>query len=782
MGRSRETAGTVLETRAPAPACDAFERVRAVMDLLPVGIILVVGDSVASARAGPCNAAYVSIVGVAPAIGSRPSEQPHAYFYSDRTEPLPQPDWPVHRAIASGEPVRGQVLQLRRRDGEWRVVSVTATPLTQEGRVQGAVVVYQDLTAQHDLEKALREGEQRWRQWLEATPCAAWWIDPAGSMECNRYWFDYTGQSPDEIQDGGWARALHPDDRGSVAQALEAANTAGKTYEAEFRVRRASDGTYRRHLARGLPVLDAAGHVLAWVGTTTEVEDSKRAEEALRESEARGRAILSSLAEGVVFHDADGVATTANQAALELLGLSMGELTDRQPVDPGWSIVRPDGSPFPREEWPVTVALRTGQRQRDVEAGVRRPDGTLVWLSVNARPLHHPGGKVVGAVVSFFDVTHRKHAEETLREADRKKDRFLAMLSHELRNPLAPIRAGLAILERAPGDAGLAARARAVIDRQVAQLTRLVEDLLDVSRIARGKVQLRAALVELRELVQRAVEDYRSLFEASRIEVRLELAEGPLWVKADPTRVAQAIGNLLHNAVKFTPAEGCVVVGVGEQPGLLARLYVRDNGIGIEAAMKRRVFEPFAQASGTLRRSKGGLGLGLALVKGLVELHGGAVEVRSEGPGKGSEFAFTLPLEPEPARSPVLTPPERGGAAAGRRVLVIEDNEDGALTLRDLLELSGHEVEIASNGEDGIEAVRRLRPEVVLCDIGLPGMDGYEVARALRASGSGFAGKLVALTGFASPEDEKLALEAGFDRQLAKPPDLDELAAVLRAP
>jgi chemotaxis methyl-accepting protein methylase/CheY-like chemotaxis protein len=384
------------------------------------------------------------------------------------------------------------------------------------------------------------------------------------------------------------------------------------------------------------------------------------------------------------------------------------------------------------------------------------------------------------------DVTERIAAEaeherliEALREADRRKDEFLAMLSHELRNPLAPIRNSLFILERAPFGGEQARRAEEVIKRQVAQLTRIVDDLLDVTRVSRGKLQVKRQHLELGELVRRTVEDHRMIIADAGLELEVRTGERALWVDGDPARLAQAIGNLLSNAAKFTSRGGHVLVALEEAaaPSGMAFLRVRDDGDGINPELLPRLFEPFEQADRTLDRSRGGLGLGLTLVKGLVEQHGGQVHAASEGPGKGAEFTIQLPLVQAP---PTVRPATAGGLPRStRRILVIEDNLDAANSLREALTLAQHEVEVAYRGPDGLDRAREFKPDVVLCDIGLPGMDGYQVARAIRADSELRSVHLIALTGYALPQDLAKAKEAGFDQHVAKPPSMEKLEEVL---
>jgi signal transduction histidine kinase len=368
--------------------------------------------------------------------------------------------------------------------------------------------------------------------------------------------------------------------------------------------------------------------------------------------------------------------------------------------------------------------------------------------------------------------------EEALKETDRRKNEFIAMLSHELRNPIAPIASSLYILQRAAPGGEQARRALQVIDRQVVHLSRMVDDLLDVSRITRGRIQIQRERLELNEIVRGTAEDHREQFAQGGIALEVDVCDAPLYVNGDRTRLAQAIGDLLANAARFTPRGGRAVLSLRPDGPEHAAIGIADDGAGMPPEILARVFEPFVQADKTLDRSKGGLGLGLALVKGLVELHGGAVSARSEGAGKGTEITLRLPLDerPRPRLALVATNEKRGKA---RRVLLIEDNVDSAESLGEALELGGHEVAIAHSGPEGIEKARAFPPDVVLCDIGLPGMDGYAVARAMRKDPDLRSVYLVALTGYAAPEDVALSKESGFDVHLAKPPSLERLEKLL---
>lgn len=387
---------------------------------------------------------------------------------------------------------------------------------------------------------------------------------------------------------------------------------------------------------------------------------------------------------------------------------------------------------------------------------------------------------ITDGVESFVEEREHRLGEArdqaaTWREMDRRKSNFLAILSHELRNPLTPIHNSLFLLDHAAPGSEQAGRAKDVLHRQTDHLTRLIDQLLDVTRVSHGKVELHRRILDARDIVRATCDDHRSSFEQNRIELRIEEPAAPVFTNADPTRLTQVLANLLDNAAKFTPPRGGVVVSVGIASAEV-EIRVRDSGIGMEADQLERAFEPFAQAENTLARTKGGLGLGLALAKGLVEMHGGRVLARSEGLGFGSEIVVTLPRSEPPAKEV-----EKAAvvAAPGSLVLLIEDNVDAAKTLGEILEMGGHRVHLAHDGATGIRLARELKPDAVLCDIGLPDVNGYEVAQALRADESLRSTKLIAVTGYAHFSDKEKAKDAGFDAHLTKPPDIGLLNALL---
>ncbi len=429
---------------------------------------------------------------------------------------------------------------------------------------------------------------------------------------------------------------------------------------------------------------------------------------------------------------------------------------------------------FP-DDWPLVeramADMLSGARPRNVSRNRNvRKDGVVIHCEWYNSTVADASGRL-GAVLSLvLDVTDRKRIEQELRDANRAKDDFLGMLSHELRNPLAPIRNSLYVLDHAEPTGQQARRAKEVAGRQLAHLTRLVDDLLDVTRIVRGKVELRRSDLDLVEITRRIAEDHRALLRERGIEFRVDTPREPIWINADETRLAQVIGNLLHNAAKFTPDGGRVTVTALALPGS-AELHVSDTGTGIDADLLQDIFNPFVQAKQSLARTEGGLGLGLALVKGLVELHGGSVAATSAGQDRGATFTVRLPRTASPRDAGASGPAEEPAPTPPLRVLVVDDNRDAAESMAEVVRMLGHSATVAFDGWTAVKSVQRDPPDIVLCDIGLPGMSGYQVAQALRADERFDSVQLVAVSGYAQPEDQQRALDAGFAEHIAKPAD-----------
>jgi signal transduction histidine kinase/ActR/RegA family two-component response regulator len=409
-----------------------------------------------------------------------------------------------------------------------------------------------------------------------------------------------------------------------------------------------------------------------------------------------------------------------------------------------------------------------------------RKDGRRLDVAITISPIRDEAGEIVGAATIARDITGRKRAEAALREADRRKDEFLATLAHELRNPLAPLSNALQVLTLAGDDRGSAEQARRLMERQLSHLVRLVDDLLDVSRITTGKIELRKERVDVKAIVDSALETCGPFIEQSGHQLAVSLPPGPLPLDADVTRLAQVVFNLLHNAAKYTDRGGHIAL-TAEQEASDVVITVRDDGIGIAPEALPRLFEIFSQADHSLGRAQGGLGIGLSLVRGLVELHGGTVSVHSAGLGRGSEFTVRLPLAQSRADSPASECTQKA-ALGQRRILVVDDNQDSADSLSLLLGLNGHVVHTAYNGQSALEEAKAFGPDVVLLDIGLPGVNGYDVARSIRASASIPAPMLVATTGWGHAEDKQRAREAGFDFHLTKPISMEALERLMGTP
>jgi PAS domain S-box-containing protein len=414
----------------------------------------------------------------------------------------------------------------------------------------------------------------------------------------------------------------------------------------------------------------------------------------------------------------------------------------------------------------------------DFEIKRPRPEHGPQWIRAIYSPTYDADDAVNGWVAVLTDIDEQKRSEEGLKDANRRKDEFLAMLGHELRNPLSIISSSVQVLDLTGAQTGEAQEMREIITRQTAQMAKLIDDLLEVSRIASGMIHLQREACDLARITEKVTNDYRFIAESSGIKIEVEITDRPIWVTGDPTRLAQILTNLLNNGCKFTPAPGTVTISLRADPKRGALLAVRDSGAGIEADMIDRIFEPFIQAEQTVARSQGGLGLGLALVKGLVELHAGTVSVVSAGRGKGSEFIVQLPIR---TQLEISKPNENRASAEvpSLRIAIIDDNRAATRTLEVFLKLKGHAVEIANDGQDGLTLMRRFLPDVVLCDIGLPILDGYALARQIRSDHALRAVYLVAVTGYGQGEDQVRARNAGFDEYLVKPINLRTLEELM---
>jgi len=537
----------------------------------------------------------------------------------------------------------------------------------------------------------------------------------------------------------------------------------------------------------------------------TERDSRLKAEESLRQSEELFRLLVDGVTDYAIFLlDPNGIVTTWNLGAERIKGYGAQEVIGRH-----FSVFYPEEAVA--RGWPEYELKVAAAEGRFEDYGWRlRQDGSQFWANVVITALHNRG-RLLGFSKVTRDLTERKRAEEELQQerdlleervqertaeltrleqelrlkveelaaADRRKDEFLATLAHELRNPLAPLRHALQLLRLAEDDPNLRRKASGVMERQLAQMVRLIDDLLDVSRITRNKLQLRKERVELATAVQSALEAVRPLVETAGHEVTVALPPEPVHLDADLTRLTQIFTNLLNNAVKYTEAGGHIRLAAERQGGE-AVVSIHDSGIGISAEHLPHLFEMFSQVAPALERSTGGLGIGLALVRGLVELHGGSVAAHSAGLGQGSELVVRLPVAVAPAPAPSQPGAEpRSPSGARRRILIADDNPDSVEVLSLVLEHAGYEVRTAHDGLEAVRAAATFRPEVALLDIGMPGLNGYEAAQRIREQSGGWDMVLVAITGWGQEGDKRRAREAGFDHHLTKPVDPADLQKLL---
>jgi len=534
--------------------------------------------------------------------------------------------------------------------------------------------------------------------------------------------------------------------------------------------------------AYDFPFSDTDGSPLV-LEMNIDITERKQAEKALRDSEERMRALVNSMPDEVWYANKEKMVTLVNPVVLREFGeASHGDSVEK--IASSFEVSRPDGSPRPVEEAPPLRAL-SGEVVRNQEEIVRIPArDELRYRQVNASPMIDASGNIIGSVSIARDITDQKRAEALLLEseekaralvkelekADRNKNAFLSTLSHELRNPLAVISAGLELLSITQDKEQLK-RAKDIMSRQMSQLCALVDDLLDLTRISNNKIELKKEKIELNELALLIAEDQRALFDGKKIKLHTRTGADSIYLDADPVRIKQIIGNLLHNAQKYTQTGGETILSVYKE-SKEAVISVKDNGIGLSPELKPRLFQPFVQADMSLNRSGGGLGLGLSITKGIVELHGGSVSVYSEGLGKGSEFIIRLPLSDMMGYDNADGTKQINAGTHSLKILVIEDNRDFADLLRAMLTVIGYQVMVSYDGHKGVEKAKQFKPDTIFCDIGLPGMNGFEVAKLIKKDDDLKGALLVALTGYVGEDDLKRAKESGFDRHMAKPVSL----------
>lgn len=628
--------------------------------------------------------------------------------------------------------------------------------------------------ALRNSQEAVRDNEQRYRSFIEATAQIVWTTNTRGEVNLEiPAWQTFTGQSSAEARGFGWMNAVHPEDRAGVTDAWAQAFASRSVYEVEYRLRR-HDGAWRNILARGVPVPDAGGNVREYIGTCIDITERKQAELARRESDARLRLTADALPVLVGYVDAEQRYRFTNAAYAQWFGLN---------PKPGQHVREVVGEAAYASRLPLIKRALAGETVVFEELMPHRAKGPRDTETSYVPDLADDGKTVRGFVALVYDITERRQSEEALRQAKREadkaneaKDHFLAVLSHELRTPLAPVLAAAQMLE---SDASLAPEHRdmaQMIRRNVELEARLIDDLLDLTRIARNKLELQLATIDVHEKIVHVLRICHDEIAAKQLVVRTDLAAELRHLRADPARFQQIIWNLLKNAVKFTPASGHITVRTRSAADASITIEVIDDGVGIEPAALPRIFDAFEQGGSNVTRTFGGLGLGLAISKALIEMHGGTIAAASEGRGKGSRFTVALPA-PSTDSTKLAGPATDAAAGVSCTILLVEDHADTRRAMARLLTRLGCEVTSAATVGEALQLAASQSFRLLISDLGLPDGSGTDVIRQLKAR-HGIKG--IALSGFGMEDDIARSKEAGFDAHLTKPVSLHALEATVR--
>jgi PAS domain S-box-containing protein len=681
------------------------------------------------------------------------------------------------RVLAGEQAQYEEVIDIRGLGPRW-AHAVYAPTLDRTGVPDGWVVVVLDITERRQVDEALRRSEERFTRFMQFLPGLAWikdlngryvYANDAAVTAFNRPREALYGKKDGDIFPAHDAAQFAENDRKAIAS---------QTGVQLIETLKHSDGRIHHSVVTKFPIPDLDGKPAFVGGIAIDITDQLHAEKLRADSEERFRQMAESINEVFWMTDPDVTEVLYVSPAYERVwGRTCRSLYEnpRSFLD----AVHPDDL----ERVRATAFERHGRGEStDEEFRIVMPNGAVRWVRDRGFPIKDKSGRVFRKAGIAEDITDRKLAEQALKDADRRKDEFLATLAHELRNPLAPLRNAVELLRQAGDDPEISLEARKIMERQLGHMVRLIDELLDISRVTSGKLQLHRERVELAAAVQSAVEATRPLIEASALELTVTLPRESIFLDADPTRLAQIISNLLNNAAKYTEKGGRIWVSAQRQNGSVA-ISIRDTGIGLAKEHLSQIFKMFSQVTPALERSQGGLGIGLALVRGLTELHQGTIEAHSNGPGLGSEFIVRLPvLEVRPSTSATAVASEAGPSLGSKcRILVVEDNIDSAQSLALLLRRMGYEIEVAYDGLEAVQATAAFRPRVVLLDIGLPRMNGYEAAKRIREQSGSDEVAIVALTGWGQEKDKQLASEAGFDHHLTKPVEPATLTNLLAA-
>jgi PAS domain S-box-containing protein len=686
----------------------------------------------------------------------------------------------------------GNDIVLISRDGSERPIEKSAAPMRSEtGTVIGTVLVFRDETDRKRAEAA----RARLAAIVEASDDAIVSKTLSGVIQSwNAGAERLFGYSQVEAI-GQPITLIIPAERLGEEREILDRLCRGERIDHFETVRVAKDGRLLDISLTVSPVFDRQGRVTGASKIARDITDRKRVENALRESEEHYRRAAAEAAraaeanakfrafleQGTNFAGVlalDGTLIEANRLCLEACGFKREEALGKRFWECAWWNC--SGELMQMVEMGCRQAAAGQVFRRETKYHVA--GGAQGTVDLTLAPVTDTTGRVLFVAATGTDITDRRIMEDELREQDRRKDEFLALLAHELRNPLAPLRNGLQALRLSHNDARVVERMRIIMERQLQHMVRLIDDLLDISRINRNQLHLRRIKVSLADVVQTAIETSRPIIDACGHELFVSLPSEPIWLDADPTRLAQVFDNLLTNSARYTPSQGHIWL-TGSREGQTLVVSVRDDGIGIPQESLQSIFEMFAQVEPRVERSSGGLGIGLAIVKRLVEMHGGAVSAESRGPGAGSTFAVRLPIvetrpEPDPTATIAQTPCY---LTTIRRLLVVDDNRDSATSLADVFKLSGVEVCVANDGAEAVRAAEEFQPELILMDVGMPRLNGYQASRQIREQAWGERPIIIALTGWGQEADRFRSRQAGCDGHLVKPVELEELGELLKS-
>ncbi|MDB5342689.1 MAG: domain S-box protein [Schlesneria sp.] len=677
------------------------------------------------------------------------------------------------KALQTGEVVASvDDLILLRPDATEIPIEHSAAPIRDEsGATTGIVLVFRDCTQRRELQRAAKEREHRFRRMFETPLIGIAVGNGAGFLEeANDAYLDLIGYQRGELGESSLSW-------GGVPAGQSPLNESAQVELSETGICKPFERTYRNSTGQEVPVLvsaarlsDQQDRIVVYVMDLTQ---SRRTEAAYRESESRFRVLSECMPQKVWTARPDGQLDYLNQTLIAYAGRPKEELT-------GWGwldVIHPDDVEPHLKGWRQSVA--SGE-MFEIEVRLRKESGEYRWHLTRALPIYASDTQVVTWLGTNTDIHDQKLAEESLREEHRRKDQFLAVLAHELRNPLAPLSNAVQVFSSMRLDPSKASDLLAIMQRQIRQMTRLIDDLLDLARITQGRILLRRDWTSAKSIVSVAIEAVQPMVNERQHQLTVKQPDEDIWLNADAARLAQSLTNLLHNAAKYTSPQGRIDLIV-EKENSCVLFRVRDNGAGIPANMVNRVFDLFMQVEQTLDRSHGGLGIGLTLVRTLIELHGGSVFAQSSGTGQGSEFTIKLPLSAEPSTPATKTPakPVESAPLPELNVLVVDDIQASAKTLVLMLKAVGQKADAIFDGRSAITKISDGNFDIVFLDIAMPGMDGLEVARELRQNPRLQSLTLVALTGFGQEEDRQRSIQAGFTEHLVKPTSLELLTAVI---